>query len=1170
MNKPAVFEKYVLAVFVAATLAVALLAAFAWRISLHEDESARWVSHTIEVHNHISAAEGESHLIELNSQYFRLTGDTHFLAERDAVISEREEHLRLIKALTADNARQQERFSRLRAVADERIAIAMHIEQLRKTEGSAAAADYAAKAPLQETRKRLIAVLGEMEQEEERLLQERSMALRQANQATRTLGALTALALAALLAGAYFAIRRQIRASEAIRHSLALSEESLAATLQSIGDGVFATDTAGRITHMNSAAERLTGWLCAEARGRPLDTVFHIINEQTRMHALPSVAEVLAAGKTRAPVNHTLLIARDGSERPIAYNVAPIHATGGKMAGVVLVFRDASAEHKTRLALMEKSALLERRITERAAQLRASEECFRLLVEDIMDYAIIMLDAQGHVVTWNEGARRIKGYTEDEIVGQTLERFYTPEDVAAGKSARLLAQARDKGRVEDEGWRVRKDGSRFFANVVLTALHDEAGEFIGFAKITRDLTERTQAETRILEINADLERRVAERTQQLEAASRAKSEFLAVMSHEIRTPMNGVIGMIDVLHQTSLRGYQVDMVNTIRDSAYSLLGIIDDILDFSKIEAGKLEIELAPTEVEEIVNQVCLMLDPFATRKNVELTLFTDPALPPILCDAQRLRQIIINLANNAIKFSSGREQAGRVSVRAQLAESGPGGAVVEISVSDNGIGMDEATQARLFSAFTQADASTTRRFGGTGLGLAIVHNLAQLMGGKVEVRSAMGAGSTFTVRLPCTLLPATAPSGGEPAPLAGLACLVVSGADGLAADWASYATAAGASVRQVSSLTEARQAVDPGAANFWLWVVDGRDEPSLAEELRAIARELPAGSSRFLIIGGGRRRRPRRLDDTWPLFAIDASGQTRTAYVAAMAIAAGRAQQMPEAPLRGRNAASLAPPPREAAQCAGKLILVAEDNETNQKVIVQQLALLGYAADVAWDGQQALERWRGDGYALLLTDLHMPEMDGYELAAAIRANELKRGDGRRLPIVALSANALKSEAQRCREAGMDDYLAKPAPLENLRAMLAKWLPPSAEAATPPAPAFATLDVGVLAALVGDDPVVIHDFLLDFRRSAPQLPAEIAAACAAGDTERVNALAHKLKSSARSVGALALGEICAALERAGKAGDTSGIAMLQDRLAAEMRAVECELEKLTAHSDMPD
>ena len=270
-----------------------------------------------------------------------------------------------------------------------------------------------------------------------------------------------------------------------------------------------------------------------------------------------------------------------------------------------------------------------------------------------------------------------------------------------------------------------------------------------------------------------------------------------------------------------------------------------------------------------------------------------------------------------------------------------------------------------------------------------------------------------------------------------------------------------------------------------------------------------------------------------------------------------------------GKTEAAITKPSREEARQQGRLILVAEDNETNQKVILQQLGLFGYTADVAGDGRAALERWQSGDYALLLSDLHMPKMDGYQLAAAIRAGEACK---RRIPIVALSANALNSEAEHCRAAGMDDYLSKPERLADLQDMLEKWLPIAAEfmpvepVPVPVAPtalaavASVAVDVSVLKALVGDDPAVIREFLHDFRVSAAKTAAELKVACENGQAAQAGALAHKLKSSARSVGALALGELCADMEQAGKAGDTKTLAELLTRFEQELESVEGFLE----------
>ncbi|MDN5836380.1 MAG: response regulator, partial [Nitrosospira sp.] len=383
---------------------------------------------------------------------------------------------------------------------------------------------------------------------------------------------------------------------------------------------------------------------------------------------------------------------------------------------------------------------------------------------------------------------------------------------------------------------------------------------------------------------------------------------------------------------------------------------------------------------------------------------------------------------------------------------------------------------------------------------------------------------------------------------------------------------------------------IDALPSGLWLLVIDAGHEAPPVEELRAAFQSRPDVdphfvvlehgnhqpdiAPRFVIIRRGRRRheRPEAVDSVM----LDGDVMHRDAFLRAVAIAAGRMFEMEET--EPEKVEAVVAPSRDKALKEGRLILVAEDNEINQKVIRQQLSLLGYAADIAGDGREALKRWETGNYALLLTDLHMPEMDGYQLTAAIR---LAEGSKARTPIIAFTANALKGEAEHCRAVGMDDYLSKPVQLAHLRVMLGKWLPlaesqtppstppstvpstPPSTAATPPA-VGKPVDVSVLEALVGNDPAMIDEFLRDFRASSARIAADLSAAAEAGHAETAGAAAHKLKSSARSVGAMALGELCAEMEKAGKAGDMKAVKALLPRFESELTAVDNYIDSLQA------
>lgn len=381
--------------------------------------------------------------------------------------------------------------------------------------------------------------------------------------------------------------------------------------------------------------------------------------------------------------------------------------------------------------------------------LRQSEERFRLLVEAVLDYAIFLLDSNGYVMTWNTGAQRIKGYREEEIVGRHFSRFYPPDAIRSGWPDYELQVAGERGRFEDEGWRIRKDGSRFWANVIITALRGADGQLRGFAKVTRDLTERKRAE----ELLADGEHRdqllEAERNARMEAqrAVRMKDEFLATLSHELRTPLNAILGWTQILRRQSAKTVDVDRgMEAIERNARAQVMLIDELLDLSRIISGRIRLDMQRVRMSEIVRGAIESIEPTAHTKGIRLESALDPGAAPVSGDPTRLQQVAWNLVSNAIKFtpSGGTVQVQLKQINAQI----------ELTVRDTGIGIPADFLPHVFDRFSQKDSSSTRTHGGLGLGLAISKQLVELHGGTLTAESeGEGHGATFTVALPGTTL---------------------------------------------------------------------------------------------------------------------------------------------------------------------------------------------------------------------------------------------------------------------------------------------------------------------------------------------------------------------------------------------------------------------------------
>ena len=520
--------------------------------------------------------------------------------------------------------------------------------------------------------------------------------------------------------------------------------------VESVRDyAIFALDATGHVLTWNPGVQRIAGYKPAEILGRH----FSIFYPPEDIAAGRPERELEVATRDGRYEEEGWRVRKDGTRYWTHVVLTAMRDKNGELRGFAKVTHDLTERRQAELIL------------------RQSEERFRRLIQSVRDYGIFMLDREGYVASWNEGAQRIKGYTAGEIIGRHLSVFYPAEDIARGKPEHELRVAAAEGRFEDEGWRLRKDGSRFWANVIVTAIHDERGELLGFAKVTRDLTERRQAQERAI---ADARRIAAEeagrvaaeqrfrdlsalleqlRTQAAELdrqraaaelANRTKSEFLAAMSHELRTPLNAIGGYADIIAM-GLRGpvteEQRQDLERIRRSQQLLLGIINDLLNFSRIEAGQITYDIRPVAVRDVIDTVTQIIRPQAQLKGITFEVAPCPSDAIARADRGKVDQILLNLLSNAIKFT---KQGGRVVLRCGVAADR-----VLIEVSDTGRGIPADKLEAIFEPFVQVGRSLTQTGEGTGLGLAISRDLARAMGGDITVTSDLAVGSTFTLTLP-------------------------------------------------------------------------------------------------------------------------------------------------------------------------------------------------------------------------------------------------------------------------------------------------------------------------------------------------------------------------------------------------------------------------------------
>ena len=892
--------------------------------------------------------------------------------------------------------------------------------------------------------------------------------------------------------------------------------------LENSGPMVWADVERRIITYANPAACELLGYTREEIVGRNLGDV-----------------DVYYSGaKGRAVIDHLV-----DSERPVSLT-SRHRCKDGSLRNVDLSMFVTRQADQAMLIISIKDITEQRRAEQARRRQQATLDSLINSISDLIFYK----DKEGRYLGCNTAYAAVVGMPAAQVRGQTCDAFFPP-DVAQTMAERDRACLELQREQSSECWVDTPGSGQVLYHTVVSPLWDENGNIQGILGISRNITERKKTEEEI--------RRAKEAA---EEATRMKSDFLANMSHEIRTPMNAIIGLSHLVLKTELTARQRDYVQKVQSSGQHLLGIINDILDFSKVEAGKLDLENTDFEIEKLLDNTSSLISEKCHAKGLELVFDVAPDVPPSLMgDSLRLGQILLNYANNSVKFT----ERGEVLISVRASERTERDVLLHFRVKDTGIGLTPEQMGRLFQSFSQADTSTTRKFGGTGLGLAICKKLAELMGGEVGVESEPGKGSTFwfSARLGIgqagrrELLP-------NP-DLRGRRALVVDDNDHARAvivdmlqGMTFTTTEAGCGSQAVEEVQRAARNGQPYDIVYLDWRMPGMDGIECARHIKSLGLASPP--MLLMVTAYGREEMLKEATRVGIENVLVKPVSPSILFDTTMGVLGGRR----EAP------ANVAPDTAVDARLAairGTRILLVEDNDINQQVARELLEEAGLVVEVADNGEVALAMLERSAYDLVFMDMQMPVMDGVTATRRIRA----QSNFEQLPIVAMTANAMEQDRRKCMDAGMNDFLVKPIDPQEMCAILLRWArprkaqPESVAAAAPqPLPAQAPaapgelprvegLDTAVgLARMMNKKPLYLN-MLRRYAQGQKDVGPQVRAALAAGDRATAERLAHTLKGVSGNVGATQVQDLAGAVEQAIKDGQPDDEVLL--------RLVELEL-----------